>query len=115
MWNDDEHRSQHSRMSYEYRVTCAPNYYGKSCERYCNSRRDNFGHWECTETGERICISGWEGDYCDKGEYRIWRDSSQYQISHVVLTNQLPTILQHIFILIFQILNFQTQQNKQNE
>lgn len=63
-WIEEEHRSAHSRMVYEYRVTCAAHYYGKGCENLCRPRDDNFGHYSCSPTGERVCLSGWKGDYC---------------------------------------------------
>ncbi|XP_031786887.1 neurogenic locus protein delta [Nasonia vitripennis] len=64
-WIEDEHRSQHSVMLYDYRVTCAAQYYGKGCEKMCRPRDDNFGHYRCSPTGEIVCLSGWKGDYCD--------------------------------------------------
>ncbi|KAJ8686511.1 hypothetical protein QAD02_022305 [Eretmocerus hayati] len=63
-WIEDEHRSHHSMMVYEYRVTCSAHYYGKGCENLCRPRDDNFGHYRCSPTGERVCLSGWKGDYC---------------------------------------------------
>ncbi|KAG7207465.1 hypothetical protein KM043_009100 [Ampulex compressa] len=64
-WIEEEHRSAHSRMVYEYRVTCVAHYYGKGCENLCRPRDDNFGHYSCSPAGERVCLSGWKGDYCN--------------------------------------------------
>ncbi|XP_029679096.1 neurogenic locus protein delta-like [Formica exsecta] len=64
-WTVDEHKSAHSQMEYEYRVTCVAHYYGKGCENLCRPRDDNFGHYSCSPTGERVCLSGWKGDYCN--------------------------------------------------
>ncbi|KAH0951722.1 hypothetical protein HN011_001316, partial [Eciton burchellii] len=64
-WTLDEHKSAHSQMQYEYRVTCAAHYYGKGCENLCRPRDDNFGHYSCSPSGERVCLSGWKGDYCN--------------------------------------------------
>ncbi|XP_076222735.1 neurogenic locus protein delta [Nomia melanderi] len=64
-WTEDEYRSAHSKMVYEYRVTCVAHYYGKGCENLCRPRDDNFGHYSCSPTGERVCLSGWKGDYCN--------------------------------------------------
>lgn len=64
-WTEDEYRSAHSKMVYEYRVTCVAHYYGKGCENLCRPRDDNFGHYSCSPSGERVCLSGWKGDYCN--------------------------------------------------
>lgn len=64
-WTVDEHKSAHSQMEYEYRVTCVAHYYGKGCENLCRPRDDNFGHYSCSPSGERVCLSGWKGDYCN--------------------------------------------------
>lgn len=68
-WTEDEHRSAHARMVYEYRATCSAHYYGKGCENLCRPRDDSFGHYSCSPTGERVCLSGWKGDYCATREY----------------------------------------------
>ncbi|XP_012055898.1 PREDICTED: neurogenic locus protein delta-like [Atta cephalotes] len=64
-WTVDDFASAHSRIEYEYRVTCAPHYYGKGCEDLCRPRDDNFGHYSCSPSGERVCLTGWKGDYCN--------------------------------------------------
>ncbi|XP_011643457.1 neurogenic locus protein delta [Pogonomyrmex barbatus] len=64
-WTVDVYKSAHSQMEYEYRVTCAPHYYGKGCENLCRPRDDNFGHYSCSPSGERVCLTGWKGDYCN--------------------------------------------------
>ncbi|KOX79871.1 Neurogenic locus protein delta [Melipona quadrifasciata] len=64
-WTEDEYRSAHAKMVYEYRVTCVAHYYGKGCENLCRPRDDNFGHYSCSPSGERVCLSGWKGDYCN--------------------------------------------------
>jgi hypothetical protein len=53
-------------MRYEYRVTCDAHYYGAGCANLCRPRDDNFGHYKCSPTGDRVCLSGWQGDYCTK-------------------------------------------------
>lgn len=70
-WNEDEHRSAHSVMKYEYRVTCDAHYYGAGCATLCRPRDDNFGHYTCSEAGHRVCLSGWQGDYCTKRKLKI--------------------------------------------
>lgn len=70
-WTEDTHSSKYSTLRFEYRVTCEPHYYGKGCETVCRPRADNFGHYSCSPTGERVCLAGWTGDYCTKGEFPI--------------------------------------------
>ncbi|XP_075226740.1 neurogenic locus protein delta [Lycorma delicatula] len=65
-WTEDEHISSHSVMRYEYRVTCEPHYYGNGCANLCRPRDDNFGHYTCSPVGARVCLDGWQGDYCTK-------------------------------------------------
>ncbi|KAF5295925.1 hypothetical protein FQR65_LT10356 [Abscondita terminalis] len=65
-WTEDVHRSNYSTLGFEYRVTCDPHYYGKGCENFCRPRDDNFGHYTCSPVGDRVCLSGWTGDYCTK-------------------------------------------------
>ncbi|KAJ8882476.1 hypothetical protein PR048_014287 [Dryococelus australis] len=70
-WTQEEHRSAHSVMRYEYRVTCDPQHYGAGCITLCRPRDDSFGHYNCSELGERVCMAGWQGDYCTKREYHL--------------------------------------------
>ncbi|OAD54330.1 Neurogenic locus protein delta [Eufriesea mexicana] len=72
-WTEDEYRSAHAKMVYEYRVTCVTHYYGKGCENLCKPRDDSFGHYSCSPTGKRVCLSGWEGDYCNTRDFRLVR------------------------------------------
>lgn len=67
-WTEDTHVSKFSTIRFEYRVTCDSHYYGKGCENLCRPRDDNFGHYSCSPTGERICLAGWTGDYCTKAQ-----------------------------------------------
>ncbi|KAI5726630.1 hypothetical protein M8J76_005731 [Diaphorina citri] len=67
-WTEDEHKSAHSSMLYEYRVTCDPHYYGNGCATLCRPRDDSFGHYTCSHTGDRKCLPGWSGDYCTKAK-----------------------------------------------
>ncbi|RZF37179.1 hypothetical protein LSTR_LSTR009704 [Laodelphax striatellus] len=65
-WTEDEHKSSHSDMRYEYRVTCDSHYYGSGCANLCRPRDDSFGHYTCSPVGGRVCLDGWQGDYCTK-------------------------------------------------
>lgn len=69
-WTQDEHRTPHSLMRYEFRVVCDAHYYGSGCTNLCRPRDDNFGHYTCSPTGSRLCLPGWHGDYCTNGKWR---------------------------------------------
>lgn len=53
-------------LTFEYRVTCDNHYYGKGCAILCRGRDDAFGHYTCSAAGDRVCQTGWTGEYCDK-------------------------------------------------
>ncbi|XP_016982761.1 neurogenic locus protein delta [Drosophila rhopaloa] len=65
-WKTNKSESQYTSLEYDFRVTCDPNYYGSGCAKFCRPRDDAFGHSTCSETGEIICLTGWQGDYCHK-------------------------------------------------
>lgn len=67
-WTEDVHKSAHSSMIYEFRVTCDAHYYGNGCASLCRPRDDSFGHYTCSQSGKRNCLPGWSGDYCTKGK-----------------------------------------------
>lgn len=58
-----------SRLVYEHRVRCEDNYHGDGCAKFCRPRDDNFGHYLCSDDGDMICMPGWTGSYCGKGNY----------------------------------------------
>lgn len=65
-------QSSHGKqIEFDYRVTCAQNYYGPGCEKLCRERDDTFGHNACSPTGEKICLSGWQGEYCTERKYKL--------------------------------------------
>lgn len=68
-WTEDNNNSSHSSMQYAFRVTCDPSYFGSGCASLCRKRDDQFGHYTCSPTGERICLAGWQGDYCTERKY----------------------------------------------
>lgn len=68
-WTDDQSNSSHSVLVYGFRVTCDPHYYGSGCSNVCRPRDDPFGHYTCSTMGDRVCISGWTGDYCTVRKY----------------------------------------------
>jgi hypothetical protein len=65
-WTQYPSRQATKEIEFEYRVTCESNYYGAGCETLCRERDDNFGHYACSASGQRMCFSGWQGDYCTK-------------------------------------------------
>ncbi|XP_076320660.1 uncharacterized protein LOC143230655 [Tachypleus tridentatus] len=65
-WTQDSHRTDHTAMTYSYRVLCEDNYYGKACAKLCRPRNDKFGHYSCSSEGDKVCVPGWSGEYCTK-------------------------------------------------
>ncbi|XP_058461948.1 neurogenic locus protein delta isoform X2 [Malaya genurostris] len=63
-WTKDNYNSSHTIMQYAFRVTCDSSYYGTGCANLCRKRDDQFGHYTCSSIGERVCLAGWQGDYC---------------------------------------------------
>lgn len=63
-WTQYTSRQSAKEIDFEYRVTCAANYYGPGCGTLCRERDDNFGHIACSASGQKICLSGWQGEYC---------------------------------------------------
>lgn len=78
-WTEAVHNSDHSLMSYEFRVTCDPHYYGNGCANLCRPRDDKFGHYSCSLQGDRVCLPGWKGDYCTKRKYHIFLSLRSFQ------------------------------------
>lgn len=54
-------------ISYEYRVLCDEFYYSDTCAQICRHRNDNFGHYVCDEMGSKVCLPGWQGEFCQEG------------------------------------------------
>lgn len=63
-WTNDVHRTDAATLTYSYRVTCQPNYYGEQCNVFCRPRDDVYGHYTCSEQGNILCYPGWQGHYC---------------------------------------------------
>nr|ABG00198.1 Delta [Paracentrotus lividus] len=53
-------------LDYSYRVVCGDNFYGPKCSEACTPKDDIFGHYLCNNQGERVCMDGWEGTWCDQ-------------------------------------------------
>jgi len=52
------------------RVYCSLNYYGDGCTTFCRARDDQFGHYNCSTSGQKVCLDGWHGADCDKATCR---------------------------------------------
>lgn len=99
-WTEDSNNSSHSSMQYAFRVTCDPAYYGAGCANLCRKRDDQFGHYTCSPTGERVCLSGWQGDYCTTRKYlklALYRTNIKLKLSYKLTLNiwQWPIMYKH--------------------
>lgn len=59
---------------YDMRVSCDVNYYGGNCSKLCKPQdHESFGHFTCSETGDIICLSGWQDKdkYCTIRKYLL--------------------------------------------
>ncbi|EDS29750.1 conserved hypothetical protein [Culex quinquefasciatus] len=70
-WTEDSYNSSHTTIQYAFRVTCDSSYYGPGCANLCRKRDDQFGHYTCSPNGERVCLTGWQGDYCTTRKYLL--------------------------------------------
>lgn len=93
-WVEDVHKSHHSSMIYEYRVACTAHYYGKGCENLCRPRDDNFGHYRCSPTGQRVCLAGWKGDYCAIREYFVTFNCCYYVNNFLLMYKRILQLLE---------------------
>ena len=55
-WYTGDHDS---RILLSFRVQCNANFYGSECAVYCVAQDDNGGHFTCSSSGEKLCLSGW--------------------------------------------------------
>ncbi|XP_018011984.1 delta-like protein B [Hyalella azteca] len=67
-WSAHEESAAHSSLSYQFRVVCQDNYFGKGCRKWCRPRDDAFGHYVCDAHGNVQCLEGWQNpeQYCIK-------------------------------------------------
>lgn len=94
-------------LEYAYKVECDKYYYGAGCVSFCRPRDDQFGHYVCDENGEKVCMQGWKGDYCDQGTQNYMTSSTHsddkthsklWQKSHLIQqhTRDDPKICHHL-------------------
>lgn len=60
--------SFHYIPGHSVRVQCSENYYNTTCTTFCRPRNDQFGHYTCSELGNKVCLGGWQGANCEKGK-----------------------------------------------
>lgn len=68
-WYTFEHAFNYTVLKYAFRFTCDSHYYGANCAELCRPRDDNFGHYSCSSNGTKVCLDGWDDQYCDVGKY----------------------------------------------
>lgn len=66
LWVKRRTKTAQLELIYEYRVVCDEFYYSDTCEQICRHRNDNFGHYVCDETGSKVCLPGWQGEFCQE-------------------------------------------------
>ncbi|XP_028837496.1 delta-like protein 4 [Denticeps clupeoides] len=65
-WVQDVQAWRQTALRFSYRFVCSDNYYGDSCSRTCTPRDDRFGHYSCDSDGQKSCLPGWSGKYCEE-------------------------------------------------
>ncbi|KAG9511239.1 Protein serrate, partial [Fragariocoptes setiger] len=70
IWSYRSSRSFKTNLGYRFRVYCSANYYGDDCATFCRARNDHFGHYNCSVSGQKVCLDGWHGIDCDIAKCR---------------------------------------------
>ncbi|XP_076017840.1 delta-like protein 4 [Genypterus blacodes] len=65
-WSQDVQSRMQTELRYSYRFICNENYYGDTCSKICAPRDDHFGHYTCKPDGQKACLPGWKGEYCQE-------------------------------------------------
>ncbi|XP_033111995.1 delta-like protein C [Anneissia japonica] len=55
-----------SSLDIQVRGYCTTYYYGSTCSVFCRARDDTTGHYSCSSSGGKICLSGWQGTSCNQ-------------------------------------------------
>ncbi|XP_010870593.2 protein jagged-2 isoform X2 [Esox lucius] len=63
-WQTYRHHGRTLSLEYRLRYRCDANYYGPFCNNFCRARDDFFGHFDCDQTGIKVCKDGWTGPEC---------------------------------------------------
>ncbi|KAI4874357.1 hypothetical protein NFI96_022214 [Prochilodus magdalenae] len=63
-WQTHRHHSRQLSLEYRIRFRCDVNYYGPQCNKFCRTRDDFFGHFDCDAAGSKVCKDGWTGPEC---------------------------------------------------
>ena len=64
-WQKHTYNGPAATLVYKLRLVCDEHYYGPSCTVYCKPRSDRYGHNTCDSNGNRVCLPGWSGPYCN--------------------------------------------------
>ena len=64
-WQQHTYNGPAATLVYKLRLVCDRHYYGPSCTVYCKPRSDRYGHNTCDSNGNRVCLPGWSGPYCN--------------------------------------------------
>lgn len=67
-WNKRETTNGHVEMIFEYRLVCDLHYYGPGCDIACTPRDDLLGHYTCNNKGQKECLPGWKGKFCEESK-----------------------------------------------
>ena len=67
-WQAYQHHGRQLSLEYRLRFRCDANYYGPQCNKFCRTRDDFFGHFDCDVVGSKVCKDGWTGPECRQGE-----------------------------------------------
>ena len=49
-----------SELDLSFRLTCMGNFYGPDCSAFCVDTNDTRGHYTCSNSGERVCLEGYQ-------------------------------------------------------
>lgn len=60
--------NRYARITLSFRVRCADNYYRQDCSTFCLSRDNETGHYTCGKEGNKLCLEGFGGSNCDRGQ-----------------------------------------------
>ncbi|XP_033112005.1 fibropellin-1-like isoform X2 [Anneissia japonica] len=65
-WTSVTITGRRSSLDIQVRGYCTTYYYGNTCNVFCRARDDTTGHYSCSSSGGKICLSGWQGTSCNQ-------------------------------------------------